>query len=446
MREPLTLEEFAEFVRLPAEELERYRAAGLLDPDRDGRLDDYDLPRLQYVLRQLELGKSVDAIAAEVAEGRVDVPLVGDLLFPRPQRGYTVDEAAEKLGLSPRLMEALRTAVGLPGSIVLEDDLEGFAGAKAMVEGGLPWEAILEAARVYGDSFRRMAEMEARLLHTHVHERLVAAGATDQQIAEANQAMMEALEGVIDPLLGLIHRQHLMRAMIADALLHMESEERAARPGTFETTIAFVDLTSFTALANVHGDEVAAQVLDRFDELVRSLVHEHGGALIKQIGDAFMLTFREPADAVRFAVKLDATASREEHFPALKVGINHGEVIYRVGDYIGTTVNLASRLATAAMPHEIVMPESVARAVEVAGVPVEPVGVRVIRGISDSVALFKVARGSERTTARDPVCGMMVSEQAAGRLTRKGAQYVFCSEDCLRRFLEDPDRYAVVTG
>ena len=44
---------------------------------------------------------------------------------------------------------------------------------------------------------------------------------------------------------------------------------------------------------------------------------------------------------------------------------------------------------------------------------------------------------------RDPVCGMVVSEQQAPRAQFRGHAYVFCSEYCHRRFLERPDRYAI---
>jgi len=38
---------------------------------------------------------------------------------------------------------------------------------------------------------------------------------------------------------------------------------------------------------------------------------------------------------------------------------------------------------------------------------------------------------------------MAVGDDAVARLKHNGESYAFCSADCLRRFLEDPDRYAL---
>ena len=44
--------------------------------------------------------------------------------------------------------------------------------------------------------------------------------------------------------------------------------------------------------------------------------------------------------------------------------------------------------------------------------------------------------------ARDPVCGMTVTaEQAAGSAEHEHQTYYFCSEGCLRKFRDDPERY-----
>ncbi|MHB8313820.1 MAG: YHS domain-containing protein [Candidatus Dormibacteria bacterium] len=42
----------------------------------------------------------------------------------------------------------------------------------------------------------------------------------------------------------------------------------------------------------------------------------------------------------------------------------------------------------------------------------------------------------------DPVCGMAIEESsAAGRTTREGITYFFCSSACQQRFEADPQQY-----
>ena len=120
--------------------------------------------------------------------------------------------------------------------------------------------------------------------------------------------------------------------------------------------------------------------------------------------------------------------------------LRDGDIVFRLGDYFGNTVNIASRIASMAASGEILMTEPVARAAEGAGITVETAGVRVARGVQEPVALWRmVTKGEARR--KDPVCGMLVGADAAARLVHEGTEYWFCSAECLRRFLEDPSTY-----
>lgn len=436
MRGSCALDEFAAVTGQAVADLERYRDAGLLDLDGDGLFDELDLLRLHHVLAEISRGGDLDSIAADVRGGRVRIPLVGDLLFRVPEGGRTAEQAAAESGLEPAQIESLGTALGLPSGPAGAEEIDSLRTIRGLLDAGMSWQAILDAARVYGDSLRRIAEVEVRLVDEQIHRFAAADDPGSQRLDD----LIETLSSAVDPMLRTLHRRHLLHAALKHSLDHLDpAAERSPRP----LTIAFVDLTSFTSLTHVHGDEVAAQVLDRFDGLVRRLTQVHGGTLIKQIGDEFMLTFADPADAVRFALELEGRAAEEDRFPALKVGIHTGQVLYRLGDYVGETVNLAARIASAATARQILVTEPVARAAEAAGIAAEELGVRMMRGISDAVALFRVVRTLEQSGSHDPVCGMLVTERAAaGRLTREGIEYAFCSEECLRRFLDDPARYA----
>jgi class 3 adenylate cyclase/YHS domain-containing protein len=241
-----------------------------------------------------------------------------------------------------------------------------------------------------------------------------------------------------------VHRRHLLRASVEEAVADLEAAEKGSDRAALEATICFVDLASFTSLARVHGDEVAADILDRFDGLVRRLLDEHNGTLIKQIGDAFMLVFTEPMSALRFAVHLDAAASSEPNFPAVRTGINSGPVLYRVGDYVGNTVNIAARLAALASANEIYVTQAVADAVDEDDdeIKLASAGRFELAGVEAPVELWRVDRRAVYEPDRDPVCGMAVGEDAAARMRYQDVEYTFCSPACLRLFLEDPQRYA----
>jgi Cu+-exporting ATPase len=43
---------------------------------------------------------------------------------------------------------------------------------------------------------------------------------------------------------------------------------------------------------------------------------------------------------------------------------------------------------------------------------------------------------------KDPVCGMQVDDKARLQSNYQGQTYFFCSEDCKRKFDQDPQQYA----
>ena len=53
---------------------------------------------------------------------------------------------------------------------------------------------------------------------------------------------------------------------------------------------------------------------------VRERCSRHGGRIVKQIGDAFMLVFDRPADAIRFGVDLQKAARSIDDLPGLHIG------------------------------------------------------------------------------------------------------------------------------
>ena len=106
------------------------------------------------------------------------------------------------------------------------------------------------------------------------------------------------------------------------------SGNRPRSLGSVEATIAFFDIASFTTLAEAAGDDAAMRVLDRIDTVVRLLVVDHGGKVVKQVGDGFMLAFHDPAAAVRFSIALQSNLAPGQDLPAIRVGINAGPVLY----------------------------------------------------------------------------------------------------------------------
>lgn len=231
---------------------------------------------------------------------------------------------------------------------------------------------------------------------------------------------------------------------------HDRSVEAAFAPAPEEpneetAAVLFVDLASFTPLAEAMGDLAATEVLDRFARLVREAAARRQGRVVKQIGDAFLLVFSEASAALACAVEIEQRGAAEPQFTAVRSGLHWGPALRRNGDYLGTTVNIAARLAAEARRHQLLVAADVRRAAgSLPDVEFVSLGTRRLKGLARHVELFearaRVATNRER--AIDPVCGMeLARNEIAAKLWMDGER-VFCSEECLRRFVVSPERYA----
>lgn len=280
------------------------------------------------------------------------------------------------------------------------------------------------------------------MMHYWVCEPLTRQGINDREVLAVLRGKGSEITPLLEDFMRHMHQDYLIRAIIDHYLFHLEGREPSSVQGSFEATVLFIDLALFTSLAEVHGDDVAAETLGKVDGIIRRLAMEYSGEIAKQIGDAFMLAFDRPVDSVRFALDLGREAERGDNLPAMRIGIHSGPVLHRWGEYVGHTVNVASRVAGMAMPDTILVTEPVAAAARNEGIVVEPIGVRRARGLEEPIPLFRVASEVPSKKQRDPVCGMMVEPPGVGRIVHDGEEFYFCSHDCLRRFLDAPAEFA----
>jgi class 3 adenylate cyclase len=144
----------------------------------------------------------------------------------------------------------------------------------------------------------------------------------------------------------------------------------APRPGeqisVGTLTVLFTDLKNSTRMYREIGDATAfGRVMNHFDVL-KQVIADEDGALVKTIGDAVMAVFRSPAAALRAMLH----AQQELCSPPaglepliLKAGVHTGPCISvtlndRL-DYFGSTVNLAARLEGQSTGDDVVISTAV---------------------------------------------------------------------------------------
>jgi len=157
---------------------------------------------------------------------------------------------------------------------------------------------------------------------------------------------------------------HIIRPRGIDAVVADVREEwpavraRVAPEGT--VTIMFSDIEGFTSMCERLGDYRANELLREHYRLVRDEIAQHGGFEVKVHGDGFMIAFSSASRALRCAQAIQRAQRKwnDEH-PAdplrVRMGLHTGEAIRDADDFLGTTVNLASRIADAARGDEILV-------------------------------------------------------------------------------------------
>src|SRR6476646_8671578 len=106
-------------------------------------------------------------------------------------------------------------------------------------------------------------------------------------------------------------------------------------------------------------------MLDRHKEIVLPVLGSSGGKLVKTIGDAFLMVFESPTDAVLAGVAVqDALAQHKEGKTEpdrveVRIAINTGEVNLADNDIFGEPVNITARIEGVAQAGEVFFTEAV---------------------------------------------------------------------------------------
>jgi class 3 adenylate cyclase len=134
-------------------------------------------------------------------------------------------------------------------------------------------------------------------------------------------------------------------------------------------TILFADIAGSAALYDRHGDESAKALVTGALDRVCAIVAEHGGTVVKTIGDEVFASFPGAGPAVDAARALNRSFAETPPLlngmprpVALSAGLHCGPVIRDGTDIFGDTVNVASRMVSLAKPGQILATEEVVSA------------------------------------------------------------------------------------
>jgi class 3 adenylate cyclase len=133
-----------------------------------------------------------------------------------------------------------------------------------------------------------------------------------------------------------------------------------ALPTDGTVTILFSDMVDYAGMTERLGDQTSREVLREHHRIVRHMLDRHGGREINVQGDGFMVAFGGVARALRCAVDVQRafrsySEANLDRPIQVHIGVHTGDAVQEDDDFLGHTVIVASRLAAAAQPGEILV-------------------------------------------------------------------------------------------
>ena len=176
-------------------------------------------------------------------------------------------------------------------------------------------------------------------------------------------------------------REHGVRSTVlasVDDFIRWAVEDRqqiarvAGPDGT--VTIMFSDIEGSTSLNSELGDAAWVKLLAAHDQLVRTWVDKHRGLIVKNQGDGYMVVFSTPQLAVDASLDIQrALGAKRQRSRRLRrtpirvrIGLHTGTAIERDGDWFGSNVAMAARVAAMADGGEVLVTEEITQQLDAA--------------------------------------------------------------------------------
>jgi len=163
----------------------------------------------------------------------------------------------------------------------------------------------------------------------------------------------------------------------------------AADDGT--AVILFADIADSTALTERMGDTRYREAARSLEERIRTAIADANGSVLdgKLLGDGVLALFMSARWAIVAAGECARISAESEL--KLHLGIHAGDVIREPNNVYGGAVNIASRIADASEPGEVLVSATVRDLARTsANVAFDDRGERTLKGIADPIRIFAI--------------------------------------------------------
>jgi class 3 adenylate cyclase len=201
-------------------------------------------------------------------------------------------------------------------------------------------------------------------------------------------------------------------------------------------SILIADLSGYTALTEAHGASSAADLIDKYIEIVNnSLVgNSH---LHERVGDEVMIVSDSSGTLLSTAVVLLQNALKEYNFLQIHGALHYGKILKRNNSFFGSAINLTSRIASHAKPGSFLCSENFLSALpEKNAYSFKSMGKFKFKNLSEEKEVFEIITAKPDKLYVDPVCRMLLNAEDKHVSHPADANIFFCSDNCLEIYLK----------
>jgi adenylate cyclase len=399
----LSASELADLAGVTEAEVDRLVGLGILVArDGAGPFLAADAQKVRLATACEQAGLPMGGIASAIRAGRLSFAFMDAAPFRRwaVRSARTYRQVSQETGIPLDTLGSALDSMGFagmaPDELIREDELEIVPLLQLGLSSGLldlAW--LTRLGRAHAEGLRLIATAWGEAYRARFEGPVLAAGADQRTAMELAARLSVDFLPLADPALLAIYRRQQELVWTEGLVERIETELEAAgvlgRPGRVPA-MSFLDLVGYTRLTEERGDAAAAELAGTLAVLVDRSSREHGGVPVKWLGDGVMVHFREPAGAVRSALRI-VEQLPAAGLPPAHVGVAAGPVVVQGGDYFGRTVNLAARIAARAGAGQVLVSASVAESASPEGVRFVEFGRLRFKGIAQPVRVLE-ARGA----------------------------------------------------
>jgi adenylate cyclase len=349
----------------------------------------------------VQAGIPLEGMADVVRRGDASMDFLDSPLYDRfsSLSAITFRQLAEQKELPQDLVMVIREAAGgaapSPDDPVREDELLIVPMLEVAASEGISRQSTERLLRTIGDNMRRITESQAGWWQSEVVPRFMAKGHSPGEIGEATLEFGQRLNVAYEQAVSAIMHAHEQRTWTANIL--EATEAVMSHAGLYsrvkrQPAMCFLDITGYTRLTSEQGDAAAAELASTFSRMVQRTSHQYAGKAVKWLGDGVMFYFTDPGPGVVAALDMVEGAA-DAGLPPAHVGLHAGPVLFQEGDYYGSTVNLAARIADYARPGEVLVSQAVVESAGDVPATFSEIGPVELKGITEATRLHVAHRG-----------------------------------------------------